>query len=195
MPQSTSSSSGAPAPTSARRVDDHIGGELGVTRPYPGDQRRCGVGAVGQQAVDDDAVGQGHAGRGESGAAQDPLEGDAPAGDGDQLVVARERVVRRHARRQQLGEAQLGRTGRHERVEHVGRPISEQVAQAGEEGVRVPHLRRAPAVPLVEGVVGALGNLAVVALDDGDLVAGPAQRQRRPEARHAAADDDDAHGA
>ena len=98
--------------------------------------------------------------------------------DGHQVVVARHRLVLGHAGGQLGSEAQLGRSGRVERVEDVGRPFAEQVAGAGEECVGVAHLRRPAATPLVEGVIGALRHLAVVAFEDRDLVAVAAQCER-----------------
>ena len=51
-------------------------------------------------------------------------------------------------------------------------------------------LGRAPAVPL-EGRVGVGGQRRGVALEDRDLVAGPAQAQRGAEPGHAGPHDDD----
>ncbi len=100
---------------------------------------------------------------------QHPLEGRAPTRQRDQLVVAGHGGAV-HALGQHRDEVERRGSGGQQRVEHVGVTLEQQVAQPGEEGVGVAHLRRAPAVP-VEGAVGVLGQRRVVAFDEHDLVA------------------------
>ena len=126
---------------------------------------------------------------GQHDAAQHPLEGGAPAGERDQVVVAGPRVAVGHLDGQVVAEAHLGGAGGEQRVEHVGVAVAQQVAQPGQQRVRVAHLRRAPAVPL-EGGVGVGRQRRGVALDQRDPVARPAtgasaapsppRRRRRP---------------
>ena len=60
--------------------------------------------------------------------------------------------------------------GVEQRREHVGVAVAQDHADQRREAVRVPHLRRAPAVPL-EGALDVVGHRRVVALDDDDLAA------------------------
>ena len=75
-------------------------------------------------------------------------------------------------------------------VEHVGVAVAQQVAQPGQQRVRVAHLRRAAAVPL-EGGVGVGRQRGGVPLEQRDPVTGPRQRQRAAQAGDPGADDDD----
>ena len=151
MPLSCSSScDGRRADRRDHSSDDERGPRASTTRSagsavdagHTRDRARLGV-----EAVRGDTVPQLDARFGEHEPAQHPLERGAPARDRDQLVVARPRSPIGQRLRQVLGERDLGRARVEQRVEHVGRPLAEEVAQTGEECVRVPHLRRARALP------------------------------------------------
>ena len=181
----------APPPV---RCDDQIGREFGpVVEPHAGHGRSVGGAAVGSgQADRGDAGTDRHVGLGERGPTQHPFEGGATARDHHQVVVAglgREL----HLGWDAVTEAHLGRTLGEQRLEDVGLVVAQQIAQAGEEGVAVPHLRSAASVPL-ERLVGGRRHRRVVALDHRHLVPGPSELQRRRQPGHAAADHDDVHG-
>ena len=106
------------------------------------------------------AVAQRHVGVVEHDRAQHPLEGRAAAGQGHEVLVARLRARVVDVGRHGVAEAQLGRAGRQEPLQHVGVPVAEEVAEAGEQGVGVADLRRALAVPLEGGVGVRRGRVA-----------------------------------
>ena len=132
-------------------------------------------------------------GLGEDRAAHDPLEGGAPARaacagrrrPASTASVASSRVMPWSLRIGARLDAEVG-----ERLQHVGEAVAQDRAGQAEEHVRVPHLRRARAVP-VEGGLGVGGHRRVVALDERDAVAGAGERERGAEAADAGADDDD----
>ncbi len=64
-----------------------------------------------------------------------PFEGGAAARERDELVVGRTRQPVGQRRGKMLRERDLCRTGAQERVENVGRPIAQEIAEAGQEGV------------------------------------------------------------
>ena len=66
-------------------------------------------------------------------------------------------------------------------------PVAQQVAQAGQEGVAVPHLGRAPAIP-PEGGVGIRRERGGISLEHRDLVPGPSEAQGGAEPGHPCAD-------
>ena len=122
-----------------------------------------------------------------------PLEGEAPAGQQREVVVARARRAVVDLVAQQVRDRQLLRADGEQRREHVGHAVAQQVAQPRQEGVRVPHLRRPAALPALEGRHRIGGEGRGVALEQRDLVAGPREEERRTEPTDAAADHHRAH--
>ena len=121
---------------------------------------------------------------------QHPFERGTPACERDQLLVTRTRRTVGERLGQVRGEFDLGRAGREERVEDVGGTVAQQVAQAGEECVRMPYLRRAGALPLERGV-GVRRHRRIVTLEHRHLVAVARARERGAEPRDPAAHNDD----
>ncbi len=114
-------------------------------------------------------------------AAQHPLEGGAPAGEHDEVVVAGLAHVAGEGRWEVVAEADRGGAVLVERGEHVRVVVAQQRGEPGEEGVAVAHLRRAPAVPF-ERLVGGGGHGRVVALDDRHSVALTGEHEGRAQA-------------
>ena len=171
--------------------------QIGVQRGaigevQPGDVRPCAV-VRGDHAVGSDAGAERHPTFGERRAAHDPLERGAPAGDHRQVVVARLADEALQRGRQVVAEAHLGGTRGEQRREHVGVAVAQRVAQTGEEGVAVAHLRCTTTVPL-ERCVGRVGHRRVVALEDRDLMTLSGERERGAEPGHATSHHCDVHG-
>jgi len=121
-----------------------------------------------------------------------PLECGAPARERDELVVTRTRQLIAERRGQVLGECDLRRPGVEERVEHVGGAVAQEVAETGEERVRVTHLGRSGTHPRERGV-GIGRHRSVVAFENRDLVSIARARERGPQSRDPAAHNDDSH--
>jgi hypothetical protein len=189
MPVS-STSSGTSIPCAAPACDDdHVGRQgravVELHAGHSGD-RSC---RVDLHVVHRDAVAQGGVTGVQHEPAQHPLEGGAPTGERDEVLVAvASRVV--HRRRQRPDEVHLRRAGVEERRQHFGVAVTQQVAQACEEGVGVPHLGSAAAIP-GERLVGIGGQRCPVALDEDDLVAGRAGAQPDTQPADPSADHDD----
>ena len=131
-------------------------------------------------------------GRSEHGAPQHPLEGRAPAREHHELVVARLRAGIVDRGRQPVGQWPVGHAGVVERAQDVRIAIAQHVAQAGEHGVRVPHLWGATPVPL-ERFVRIVGERRAIPLEHGHVVALTRQRQCGAQSAHPGPDDHDPH--
>ena len=111
--------------------------------------------------------------------AEHPLEGRPPDDDDLEVLVAGPRFAEGggHRHRRATGREQLG--------EHVGEPVAQRHLQAGEEPVGVVDLGCATALG-GEGLLGRGQRFDRVALEQRDLVPGPAQRERGGETTDAA---------
>ena len=119
---------------------------------------------------------------------QHPLEGEPPAGEQGEVVVARSRPGIVDPVTQQVRDRQLLGSRGEQRGEHIGHAIAQQVPQPREEGVRVTHLRRAAPLPALEGADRVGGERSRVALEQRHPLARARQKQRSAEPGDAAPD-------
>ena len=175
----------------AAGVDDHVRVEGGPVRQGHADDQRNPVDGLvrGHQRGDGATVDQLDGSLGQRHPPQDPLEGGATTGQGGQVLVAG-LGLQLHPLGGHLEEAHLGRAGVEQRGDDVGVAVAQQVAESGQERVRVADLGRAVPVPL-EGAVRVGGKGGVVTFDDRHAVPGPGGAQRGPQPADAGADDHD----
>ena len=131
---------------------------------------------------------------GGDGAAQHPFDREASAAEQDEVVVAGARLAVLDVGREDPLDAEFGGALLEQCVEHVGRTLAQDPAQPGEDRVRLPGVGSATPIPVVEGLVGGVGHVGVVALVHGDPVPVARQQQREQHAGHATSDDGDVLG-
>jgi hypothetical protein len=124
-------------------------------------------------------------------AAEDPLEGDAPAGEGDDVLVAVLELGVGEELARAIREAELFGTTRHELLEQLRRVVADQVSKAREQRMGMSGLRRAATLPVFEGLVVARGEGRRVCLDNGHAVAAARERERDSQSRDRSADHDE----
>ncbi len=173
---------------------DEIGRELAAVVEHDARDGRGPVagGRLARERAHGLAVAQLDVRLGVDAAVQHPLEGRSPTRQHHEVGVGDD-IAAGHVGRQHRHQVELGRAGLQQGGEHVGVAVAHQVADAGEEGVGVAHLRRARAVP-GERARRVGRERGGVALEDRDVVPGARERQGAAEPAHSGPHDDDPHG-